>query len=174
MALANDLWDGVNVLAWNCYGMNGKEAPQHLYELKRQRNLKMIFFSETKLKKGGAEQHRIAMRMAGCLEVSARGHSGGLALFLDSDVKLTICSYSQNYIDAVIECAQGEWCFTGIYGFPEAGRKLLTFRLLDYLRNHIHNHDRLVRVRSRIFPGVLWEILIALFRMMRSRVACRI
>lgn len=84
MAQVSTEWDGVNVLAWNCYGINGKETSQHLYELKKQRKLKIIFLCETKLQKGEAEHLRATMSLTGCLEVPARGQNGGLALLWES------------------------------------------------------------------------------------------
>ena len=72
-----------------------------------------------------------------CLEVECRGLSGGLALLWDRDVHLDVCSFSTNYIDAIVTTDGGQWRFTGLYGFPEANRKRATFHLLEHLRQNI-------------------------------------
>lgn len=53
----------------------------------------------------------------------------------DGEVKLKICSHSTNHIGSILETSEGKWHFTGVCGFPEANRKVSTFRLLDQLRS---------------------------------------
>ena len=127
----------MSILVWNCWGLGNHQTVRHLLELRKQKRPKIIFLSETKLKKGGMEFVRRRLGYENCLEVECRGLSGSLALLWDRDVNLEVCSFSSNHIDALINSEKGTWRFTGLYGFPEANRKRATFRLLDYLGQHI-------------------------------------
>lgn len=65
---------------------------------------------------------------------------GGLALFwnsgvnVNSDVNVTITSYSSHHIDAVVHNESGKvWRYTGVYGHLEANQKHHTWTLLKRL-----------------------------------------
>ncbi|KAJ8446312.1 hypothetical protein Cgig2_005843 [Carnegiea gigantea] len=78
-------------------------------------------------------------------EVFKRKHEGhdptmgvGLALLWEKSIKLSLCSYSSNHMDANIswEGEDVEWRFTGIYRWPETQNKLRTGEIIADLATH--------------------------------------
>ena len=64
------------------------------------------------------------------------GLSGGLALFWNKEIDLTVKSLSRYHIDAVVKEEDGrQWRFTGIYGEPKVEDRGKTWKLLRILKN---------------------------------------
>lgn len=103
--------------ARNCWGLGRSAIRRYLVELRRQHRPGIMFLSETKKAKGKLNSLKRRLCFINCLEVEARGRSGGLALLWESDVNQTVCSYSTNHIGSVVETVEGKWRFMGIYGF---------------------------------------------------------
>ena len=54
-----------------------------------------------------------------CFAVDRTGMGGGLALLWSVDVNVSITSYSQHHIDAIVSSeSRLRWRCTGIYGHP--------------------------------------------------------
>lgn len=114
---------------------NDKHSIMAVNALKRviiMENPHMVFLSETELVKQ-------KLKFQGALMVSCEGEGrrrrGGLALLWYGFLDVTIQSFSQNHIDAVVEClSSGGWRFTSIYGHPEDDQKHKTGTLLKYLK----------------------------------------
>lgn len=70
-----------------------------------------------------------------CLTVDHVGKSGGLDLLWLNDINLQIESYSSNHIDATIDGDNGKLRFTCFYGFPEIGKRPLSWQLLRTLHS---------------------------------------
>lgn len=49
--------------------------------------------------------------------------SGGLCLVWDTDIGVSILSFSINHIDAEITLDNNVWRFIGFYGFPDSKMK---------------------------------------------------
>ena len=59
------------------------------------------------------------------------GKSGCLALFWKNSVRIDVVSSSPNHIDATVgESGNGQWRFTGVYGFTDMAKKHETWSLL--------------------------------------------
>ncbi|KAG2702185.1 hypothetical protein I3760_06G078300 [Carya illinoinensis] len=74
--------------------------------------------------------------MEGCLAVDPVGKKGGLALFWRSGDEVKITNYSSWHINSEIkEAGKGKrWLFTGFYGYPETGKRKLSWDLLQSLK----------------------------------------
>ncbi|KAH9684606.1 putative reverse transcriptase/RNA-dependent DNA polymerase [Citrus sinensis] len=69
-----------------------------------------------------------------CLSVGRNGMGGGLALLWNHESNISIVSYSNHHIDAVVNEVNGKkWRCTGIYGHPESMQKRHTWTLLRRL-----------------------------------------
>lgn len=65
--------------------------------------------------------------------VNCSGRSRGLCLLWNSTSNCVISSYSQKHVDAIILEDEGNWRFTGFYGFPERSRRRLSWNLMRML-----------------------------------------
>ncbi|KAL8525379.1 hypothetical protein ACS0TY_014851 [Phlomoides rotata] len=67
--------------------------------------------------------------------VDRGGRRGGLAFLWHAEERVDLTSYSQNHIDVVIHDSdgEGEWRFTGVYGWTEDPNKWRTWDLIDRL-----------------------------------------
>ena len=81
---------------------------------------KIVFLSETKVRKNRIERIKERVGFANGLSVHCHGRSRGLALLWTRDINLEIKSYSSHHIDAIIieESSNFNWRFTGFYGHP--------------------------------------------------------
>ena len=71
--------------------------------------------------------------------VPSRGLSGGLAMFWSGRMGVSISSYSQHHIDAVLDFqSPNPWRFTGFYGSPTVEGKSAAWNILRTLHTH-HN-----------------------------------
>ena len=92
-----------------------------LGKLVQRWNPKIIFLSETKIKKKAMEK----INFVNGLIVPRKGRGGGLAKLWKREVALEIMGYSRNHIDAIIsEQDSGfKWRMTGFYGNSETHRR---------------------------------------------------
>lgn len=65
----------------------------------------------------------------GCFTIKSVGSRGGLCLLWKGQNLVSIKSFSRNHIDAEVDGNGRRWRFTGVYGYPEAGQKSLTWEL---------------------------------------------
>ena len=96
-----------------------------LGELVQRWDPKIVFLSETKIKKKAMEKVMEKINFVNGLIMPQKGRGGGLALLWKREVDLEIIGYSRNFIDAIItEQDLGfRWRITGFYGNPEAHRR---------------------------------------------------
>nr|CCA66036.1 hypothetical protein [Beta vulgaris subsp. vulgaris] len=127
-----------HILSWNCRGMGSPSALSALRRLLASENPQIVFLSETKLKSYEMESVKKKLKWEHMVAVDCEGECrkrrGGLAMLWRSEIKVQVMSMSSNHIDIVVgEEAQGEWRFTGIYGYPEEEHKDKTGALLSAL-----------------------------------------
>jgi exonuclease III len=124
-------------LFWNCRGLRNPLTVQELTIMVRKKDPLVLFLSETKLEEKRLKVLRCKWNFSGKFVVPSRGQSGGLALFWSRDLSVSISSYSQHHIDAVLEFQSAEaWRFTGFYGAPNVGSKLVAWNILRTILPH--------------------------------------
>ena len=63
---------------------------------------KIVFLSNTKMKKYQMEKEKFKTSLLNGLIVPSVGRSGGLVMLWSRDIKVEVQGYSGNYIDAVV------------------------------------------------------------------------
>ncbi|KAL8549289.1 hypothetical protein ACS0TY_008223 [Phlomoides rotata] len=114
----------MSIIGWNCRRLGN---PRKVPVLKRQilkSRPNFIFLFETKLLVRELAYVARAMGFDSYLWIDCLTNR-------DGQVK----SYSQNHIDAIIHDSEseGDWRFTGMYGWPDDQNKWKTWRMLDFL-----------------------------------------
>ena len=102
----------------------------------RKKDPLALFISETKLDDKRLEVLRCHWGFVGKFVVPSRGQSGGLALFWSKAIPVSISSYSQHHIDAIMDYDGVAWRFTGFYRSPTVAGKSVAWDLLRVLRGH--------------------------------------
>ncbi|KAF5451994.1 hypothetical protein F2P56_027039 [Juglans regia] len=85
------------------------------------------------------EKLKFRIGFTNCMAVSSEGRSGGLALYWNNNSQLEILNFSKHHIHALVTNKEGDdregvsWYLTGIYGHPEASRRLETWNMIKSL-----------------------------------------
>lgn len=93
----------MSLLCWNCRGVGNPQVVQQLDGLVRSHNPKLIFLSETRMIVVGTKNLRWKLRLRNCLVVDSNGLSGGIALFGDESIRVSLHSMSDRFIDVIIQ-----------------------------------------------------------------------
>ena len=88
--------------------------------LSKANNPKLVFLCETRKASNRVENLRWRLGLKGFHGVCSDGRSGGLALFWDKSLSVTVLDSCQRYIDvSVADIGAGiEWRSTFVYGEP--------------------------------------------------------
>lgn len=126
----------MKIISWNVQGMGNPGTVQYLARLVRFNCLHIIFLMEIKI--GRTEYEEVRRRLPGfnLFIVDAKGRLGGLALLWKRELKLNIVGFSTHCINFCIVDSSGglEWKGSGIYRWPEMGKKHLTWKLIKEIR----------------------------------------
>ncbi|GLT40592.1 hypothetical protein SLA2020_147110 [Shorea laevis] len=99
----------------------------------------VVFLCETLLDRRGMARIHQRLRFQNCFTVEKIGHSGGLAMLWNSEVSLSLLSYSINHIDMEVEGVGGcKWRLTGYYGCPDRNQRRRSWALLRELASRSH------------------------------------
>ena len=129
----------MSCLAWNCRGLGNPLTIHELTNMVRKKDPLVLFLSKTKLDENRLEMLRCLWRFGGKFVVPSRGQSGGLAMFWSGHTGVSISSYSQHHIDAILDFQSNDpWRFTGFYGSPTVEGKSAAWGILRTLHTH-HN-----------------------------------
>ena len=133
------------MLRWDCRGSPARPNEDYSLELSRfgeylgssrASSPDILFLSETKMDWKRIERFRWILKMPNLVVKDCNGLSGGLALFWNKEIDLTVKSLSRYHIDAVVKEEDGrQWRFTGIYGEPKVEDRGKTWKLLCILKN---------------------------------------
>ncbi|KAL6219472.1 hypothetical protein ACLB2K_007231 [Fragaria x ananassa] len=130
----------MEVLAWNCRGMNNDRSVQALQTLIWQKKPSVVFLSETKIHdRSYLSALRLQLGLRNGEVVYSEGQSGGVALFWEDGLDIRFLSKSSNHIDVEVFIVDGSgirWRLTGFYGYPAAADKYLFWALLRELADH--------------------------------------
>lgn len=89
----------MNLLAWNCRRLGN---PQTVQVFAQRWDPKIIFLSETKLKKRNMEKEKEKAGFKNGLIILCIGRSGGLVLLWKKDILVEVQGYLNHYIDAIV------------------------------------------------------------------------
>lgn len=93
----------------------------------------IMFIVESKYDAVKSERLKNSLNFNSCFCVSCRGKSGGLLLFWKEEMDISIKSFSEGHIDALIRRKNGYWRFSDFYGNPKTEKRIHSWNLLERL-----------------------------------------
>ena len=124
----------MSCLVWNYRGLGNPCTVQELVYLVREKDPSAVFLIETWSNLEYLEIIRCQLRFNNKFVVPSTNRGGGLALFWNNELNLTIKNFSCHHIDTLVnEGCEDVWRFTGIYGEPDTSRRGDTWTLLRRL-----------------------------------------
>jgi hypothetical protein len=102
----------------------------------RQYCPKIVFISETRQQNNRVSNLQFRIGLNKAFVVDGHGKGGGLVLFWDDSLKISILSYGLHYIDTLIWDADhhAHWCGTFVYGEPRTHERSKMWELLRRLK----------------------------------------
>ena len=125
---------------WNCRGLGIDSTVQRLKEINKLYLPDIMCLSE---KKQDDDYIRDVGTQINCLNyvyVPPIGASGGLVIFWKQDVQLSVLSYSPNLVDCTVNCNEGSFYFSFVYGHPNPGYRQSLWKRID--RNGIGRRNQ--------------------------------
>lgn len=113
----------MNILVWNCYRLGNLHTRNELGDIIQAKDPSVFFIAKTLT--GEVRLDRILRNIDFDHKwmVPREGHGGGIALFWNFLVNLTIEDSSKYFINTCIDKNfDNAWWFTGFYGEPETSR----------------------------------------------------
>ncbi|XP_024155779.1 uncharacterized protein LOC112163738 [Rosa chinensis] len=128
------------ILVWNCRGLNNTETQNALVSLVRQRNLGIIFLSETLASPDLLSDVRRNLGFDGVICSPCSDDCRGFGLFWRNEVPVRLRNYSTNHIDVEVGAigSVGAFRFTGVYGVAIAADRMITWNLLRTLAAQVN------------------------------------
>ena len=107
-------------LIWNCHGVGNISTVRDLLALAKANNPKLVFLCETRQPVGKVEKIKWRLVLRGFKGVDSEGKSGGLGLFWDESLQVTVLESCNRFIDVIIhDTGDGkQWRETFVYGEP--------------------------------------------------------
>ncbi|CAM8901946.1 unnamed protein product [Rhodiola kirilowii] len=127
----------MKALAWNCRGIGSLSAVRALKEVIRSSSPLVVGLIETKCGNRRCEIVRVKLGFDCCFVVPARGRSGGLALFWNNTMDVSVVSYSGFHIDFTLR-HRGSVHVTLFYGNPRTSLRHKSWDLIRRLRGLIN------------------------------------
>jgi hypothetical protein len=97
---------------------------------------KIVFLSETRQQKGMVSNLCGRIGLKNALVVDGQGKGGGLVLYWDESIKITILLYGFHYIDTLVWDGDhhASWRGTFVYGEPRTQDRHLMWEVLKRLK----------------------------------------
>lgn len=116
----------MNILAWNCQGINNPTTIQHPRGLISLHKPDILFLSETL----ATERHILGLAQSfqyqNLSTVPKAGRRGGLCLMWRNHINIRVLFQSQSYIHTLVTppSPKQPWLCTGIYGPPHTDARI--------------------------------------------------
>lgn len=120
----------MSTIVWNARGLGGYRAFLLLKQLVADLKPLILFISESKVTCNCAYHWLNALSFAGVVGVDPQGTRGGLLLFWNKSVNVTLRSFSFSHIDASLSWESCLWRFTGCYAPSCSGERFAFWDLL--------------------------------------------
>lgn len=119
---------------WNCRGLGNPSTVNSLYDLVRKYSPDLLFLSETKSSFSDIKKIQCKLMFDHCNCVEAIGKGGGLALFWNNNISLTVSAKNSHVIDSIIKDRSGSsWRWSRVYGWAERNLKFKTWEMISKL-----------------------------------------
>jgi hypothetical protein len=89
-------------MSWNYRGLGQPRTIQELVHLVRKFCPKIVFLLETRQHSDRVRNLNSRLGLNKCFVVDGQGKGGGIALFWDESIKISILSYGLHHIDTLI------------------------------------------------------------------------
>ena len=108
----------MNVLFWNCRGLGNSRTVQELCGFVQSYSPKLVFLSETRMHTSRARNLSWCLGLSRSLAISSVGLSGGLVLFWDESINVTLLYQGERALDVLVNESSGgsPWRTTFVYG----------------------------------------------------------
>ena len=92
----------MNALAWNCRGLWNSRIVQELCNYVKLHHPKLVFLSETRMSASRSKNLQWKIGLKHSLAVDSDGLSGGIVLFWDESISVSLLSQGERYIDVLV------------------------------------------------------------------------
>ncbi|XP_021743457.1 uncharacterized protein LOC110709547 [Chenopodium quinoa] len=122
----------MKILAWNCYGIGNPSTVKALQDWCWRERPNVVFVSKIKIDSQRLELIRNRCSFTNGLCISSSGRSGGIGLWWNNNLTVNISGFSAHHICGEVCNNENEprWRLVGIYEWPEATNKHLTWNLM--------------------------------------------
>lgn len=147
-------------LSWNCQGLGSDLTRRNLKILCKKQNPQILFFMETRQPENVILSWRRNLKFVDHVVVNPVNTGGGLALFWNNEVRVTVEDSSPNFVDTTV-CflSDGFVCkISWFYGSPHINEKM-PFGVLC-----------MIVFLFSLLLGFAWEILMIFYGQWRNGV----
>ena len=125
----------MNTLAWNCRGLGNPLTVQELCNFVNLHHPNLVFLSETRISANRSKNLCWKLGLKNCLAVDSDGLSGGLVLFWDEHINVSLLSQGERYIKVLVcdNPDEAPWRATFVYGEPRLENRRDMWELLRSL-----------------------------------------
>lgn len=135
----------MSTVCWNARGLGGKRAFLLLQHLVAVLKPLVLFVSESKISCKLAYNWLNALNFHGVVGSEPQGSKGGLLLFWNKNVDVSLRSFSSNHVDVSVSWKNLFWRFTGCYAPPTLSERSTFWDLLIKLHSlRTDNNERWV------------------------------
>lgn len=122
----------MSYLGWNCRGAANRRSVRVVGALAKAHSPRFVFLSETRQSSAKAEKIKWKLGLRDFCGVDCEGRGGGLALFWDESLHVTVLDACKRYIDVSIvdQGSRKSWRTTFVYGEPRVEHRQ---RMWDHL-----------------------------------------
>ncbi|GMJ10085.1 hypothetical protein HRI_004677700 [Hibiscus trionum] len=127
----------MSILAWNVRGLGNQGTVRALRNSVAKHKPYIVFLSKTKQKRRYLEKIKMKMKFSSSFYVDPKGIAGGLAIWWNEEVSISVLEYTTNFIDTRVVSQNGDnWFGTFIYGPPYRDEKQPFWEKLANLREN--------------------------------------
>ncbi|OVA00050.1 Endonuclease/exonuclease/phosphatase [Macleaya cordata] len=123
----------MEILAWNCQGLNKPLTNNHLKYLSSTEHPDIIFFSETKAKDTAMANYFRKCSFNNWISIPPLGKSGGLWFAWKDGLGVEMVHHSRNMVNAIMRDGvnQTNWLLTALYGPLNKATRLEVWKFIE-------------------------------------------